>query len=702
VRTNIGAIITAIHVRPGLAGETAAGETAASEFLLTADLLPEAMLLVALDGRIAAANRAAARLLGETADALAGRRLHECSSNDADKLDALLLGFARSGDLLPGTLDLRQQAASPLACRCEGTRYRGGAEHGPLVFLRLTPREEATHRFVALSQRIEVLTREIARRRRAEAALYSEHERLRVTLASIGDAVIVTDTRGRISFMNAVAEALTGWPATDACGLPLEQVFVIVNQDTRATVESPVAKVLREGTIVGLANHTVLIARDGSERPIDDSGAPVRDDQGRMIGVVMVFHDVSERNALEHALRRQADQLLAADRRKDEFLAMLAHELRNPLAPLSNGVHLLRGQVGDNPQAARVTEMMQRQLHHLTRLVNDLLDVSRITRGQIVLQKEPIALADALRLAIELARPLIDRHGHRFETALPPESMRIDADITRAAQVFANLLANAAKYTPRGGLIELHCVREGSRVRVSVRDNGIGLPADLIDSVFELFQQADRSLDRSQGGLGIGLTVARALVEMHGGHITARSDGADRGSEFVVWLPLRLERDDGAATASASSPSATAAASAIAARPAAATAMAADAVAAELRASHRILVVDDNIDAARTLGVLVEHWGHSVQVVHRGEDAVGAFLSLQPDVVLLDIGLPGMDGFEIARRLRRLAEGRPLRIIAVTGYGRDDDRRKTTEAGFDLHLVKPLDITALQELLDGD
>jgi CheY-like chemotaxis protein len=354
---------------------------------------------------------------------------------------------------------------------------------------------------------------------------------------------------------------------------------------------------------------------------------------------------------------------------------MLSHELRNPLAPLSNGVQLLRNSLSDAAPARRITEMMERQLHHLTQLVNDLLDVARISRGSITLQRQPVVLAASLQLALELSRPLIDQQRHTLSVQLPPATLEVFGDANRLAQVFANLLSNAAKYTPAGGNVWLDWQPLAGAVRISVRDNGVGLPADLIANVFELFQQGERSLDRAQGGLGVGLTIARALIEMHGGQIRADSAGEGQGSEFSVTLPLheragRPRSDDGATL-----------------------------MPALAQTRHRVLVVDDNVDAAESLADLVEQWGHAVRVAGDGEQALALCRSMLPDVVLLDIGLPGMDGYATARALRRLAGSRALTIVAVTGYGRSEDRQQSAAAGFDLHMVKPLDATALQSLL---
>ncbi|HEX4882519.1 MAG TPA: ATP-binding protein [Casimicrobiaceae bacterium] len=519
----------------------------AREFLRTADLLPEPLLLVARDGAVVAASRAARRLCAD--EAPAGVALASLCDATPDQVEALLRSVFRTRELVPGTLVIRTRDGERRKCRVEGALYRPAGPGGPaLAMLRMIPNDEAVGRFVALNQRIDQLTQEIAARRRIEATLQEERERLRVTLWSIGDGVITTDPAARVRFMNPVAEQLTGWTIAQAVGLPLDEVFRIVHEDTRAVVENPVHRVLREGRIVGLANHTALLARDGTERAIADSGAPVRDEHGRIMGVVLVFHDVSERNAMERAVRQQARELMLADRRKDEFLAMLAHELRNPLAPLANGLQILRMHAPVPPQAGDVLDMMQRQLRHLTRMVDDLLDVARITRGAIQLRREPLAIAAALKLAIEQTASHLREHRQPLEAELPPPALRVNADPTRLAQVFANLLSNASKFSPDGTPIRIDWERRDERhVRIRVRDQGIGMTPEAIGSVFELFVQGNTSLDRSRGGLGIGLTVVRALVEMHDGRVLASSAGPGQGSEFCVDLPL-LEVQGGADT----------------------------------------------------------------------------------------------------------------------------------------------------------
>jgi CheY-like chemotaxis protein len=379
---------------------------------------------------------------------------------------------------------------------------------------------------------------------------------------------------------------------------------------------------------------------------------------------------------MEKALRE-------ADRRKDEFLATLAHELRNPLAPIVSGLELLRLQPEDSATAGKVLPTLERQTSHLVRLVDDLLEVSRITRGKIELRRRRVDLASVIAGAVETSRPLLDRAGHRLEVELPPEPLHLDADPVRLGQVFANLLNNAARYTPEGGDVRLRVEGGAGEAVVTIRDSGVGFEPERGDSLFELFAQGgDAPAGRS--GLGIGLTLVRSLVELHGGSVTAASEGPGRGSVFTVRLPLDA-RDGGARPdAEAKTPPA---------------AEAESSTTAGVRGGLRVLIADDNRDAADALRELLEALGHRARAVYGGEEALAACEEAVPDVALLDLGMPGVDGYEAARRLRLRGE-RPV-LIALTGWGQAADRRRTREAGFDHHLVKPATLTALRELLDA-
>jgi PAS domain S-box-containing protein len=512
--------------------------TEEESFLKVADLLPEPMMLVTADGMILAANRACGERLGTFPEPLQGNRLQDFTSDPPAEVAVYLRDCSRSRQLVLGALRFPASSSSAV-WRCEGEVYRPRKEGEPaLLLLRLQPRESVVQRFLLLNQRVDALNREIVRRREVEAALRDQREWLRVTLESIGDAVIATDSLGRVTFLNPTAEALTGWPAGEATGRLLDEIFDIVNEETRKPVESPVTKVLREGMVVGLANHTVLIARDGREIPIDDSAAPIRGEAGEFLGVVMVFHDMSERRNLERELHRRAERLMETDRRKDEFLAMLGHELRNPLAPIRNALYLLGMPGASAENVARVRKMMERQVEHMVRLVDDLLDVSRITRGKIDLRKDAVEITTLVRRTVETFEPQAKAGGLDLHLSLPIEPVVVEADPTRLDQVMINLLNNALKFTPSGGLIEVDVRLQDGGLRISVRDTGVGIEPELLSEIFEPFLQGSRSLDRSQGGLGIGLTLVRTLVEMHGGAVTAHSEGAGQGSELVVLLPL--------------------------------------------------------------------------------------------------------------------------------------------------------------------
>jgi PAS domain S-box-containing protein len=627
----------------------------------------------------------------------------------------------------------------------------------------------------------------IGERQRSEEILRLERERLRITLSSIGDGVISTDVEGRVMYLNGVAETLTGWPLIEATGRLLSETFRIVNEHTRQPADDPVARTLREGRVVGLSNHTVLIARDGIERPIDDSAAPMRDRSGSPVGAVMVFRDVSERKHADEALARLAAivetsddaivsktldgvirtwnagaervfgytpteavgrpitliipqelldeerEILArlrlgervdhfetirvakdgrrldisltvsplrdpegrvvgaskiarditerkkmevalreADRKKDDFIALLAHELRNPLAPVRNGLQVIRLS-SDRGTRDRSLEMMDRQLTHMVRLIDDLLDVSRISRNKMELRRTRIFLADAVSSAVETARPAIDNAGHELIVDLPTEPVLLDADLTRLAQVFANLLTNSARYTEQGGRIVLTGRREGTDVVVSVSDTGIGIPAEALPHVFDMFSQVDRSIERSSGGLGIGLALVKGLVEMHGGTVLAASGGKDRGSKFTVCLPTIPIRTTSEVPAGPSG---------------------------DLSGScRRILVADDNRDSADSMAEMLRLLGNVVDVAHDGVETVERATSFRPEVILMDVGMPRLNGLDATRWIREQPWGGEVTILALTGWGQDNDRTRSKAAGCDGHLVKPVSLSDLQRLL---
>jgi PAS domain S-box-containing protein len=404
---------------------------------------------------------------------------------------------------------------------------------------------------------------------------------------------------------------------------------------------------------------------EGAWHPILARGVPVRNERGETTAWAGIHLDISRQKRVE-------DELRDAHHRKDEFLATLAHELRNPLAPIRNSLAVLRMAALD-PEPRRLLEIVERQVAQLVRVVDDLLEVSRITRNRIELRRERVALAAVLHAAVETSRPAIERSRQRLELSLPGDELVVDADPLRLAQVFANLLDNAARFSEPGGRIGLRAWRDGARAVVTVSDDGDGIPSTQLLQVFELFVQGEHASGRAQGGLGIGLTLARRLAELHGGSVEAKSDGPGRGSEFQVTLPLAAEA---ARLAGRTSP---------------------EAAPADAPSRARVLVVDDNHDAADSLGMLLEMLGAETRVAYDGAAALEALPSFRPAMVLLDLGMPVMDGWEVARRIRERAPGVPL-LVALTGWGQPDDRRRTREAGFDQHLVKPVELAALKAL----
>lgn len=403
--------------------------------------------------------------------------------------------------------------------------------------------------------------------------------------------------------------------------------------------------------------------------------------KGRNLFLSQLEEERAEKDRqVQQQLQEQAEALQEADRRKNEFLAMLSHELRNPLAPLRTALQILRlkaPQQSDPQQSELVWagDVIERQVQLMTRMIDDLLDISRITRGLIKLQKQPIELAVVVERAVEMARTFIDARRHQLTVTLSPVPVWLEADTIRLAQVLTNVLNNAAKYTSEGGKIDVIAERQGDNVLIKVKDNGVGISADLLPRVFDPFVQEDRSLDRKDGGLGIGLALVKNLVELHRGSVQVHSSGPGQGSEFIIELPA-LKEAPPLAVELKTKPSAPAPA-------------------------RKILVVDDRPDSARSLAILLGIFGHEVRTAHDGPSALNEARANPPDVVLLDIGLPGMDGFEVARKMRQELGLTKTTLVAITGYGQDEDRRRSREAGFDAHLVKPIDPKELNRILGG-
>jgi PAS domain S-box-containing protein len=529
-----------------------------------------------------------------------------------------------------------------------------------------------------------------AERSRHELDLIDQREWLDTTLQSIGDGVLATDPAGTIRFMNAVTARLTGWTAEEAAGRPLDEVFRIVNEQTRAPAENPVARALREGVVVGLANHTLLLSRTGAETPIDDSAAPIRSVDGTTLGVVLVFRDVSERKQVE----RERERLLArerqsrysaesANRAKDGFLATVSHELRTPLGVILGWAGILRAANADTRTVGHAADVVERNARALAKLLDDMLDISRIVSGKV--QIEPVEMDPGLVVtaAVEALRPSAEEKGIGLELLLEPVPGPIVADPERLQQVVWNLLSNAIKFSAKGGKVTVALGAAGDLVRIEVRDEGIGIAPERLPQVFERFWQADASSTRRTGGLGLGLAIVRHLVEMHGGRVTAASGGEGYGSTFTVEIPVRGPADAPAAAAAAGR----AAAEAAAAKPGPAL------VGRRVLQGARILVVDDEKDAADWVAELLHAEGAEVRTEESAAAGLAALRGWRPDLLIADIGMPGEDGYGLMKRVRALSpeEGRQTAALALTAHARPEDRMRVLSVGYQMHAAKPID-----------
>jgi len=510
----------------------------------------------------------------------------------------------------------------------------------------------------------------------AQERVRQREERLRAIFdcAAVGAAILTPE--GRFIRVNDAFCAICGYSPEELAALTCAD---ITHADDRADADALIAQVLAGVSPRAMIENRYL-RKDGALVWVQTSVSMTRDAAGAPLHLIVLAQDITAQVHSRAAIAESERRLRESDRRKDEFLAQLAHELRNPLAPIRNAAQLLGFHGAGVRDHAWVRDVIERQVSHLTRLIDDLLDVSRVTRGKLELRNAPVALHAVVAAAVETANPVVAQHGHELIVSLPDEPVHLHGDLVRLAQVLTNLITNAAKYSAFGQPITLRAEVEQANggasraLAVRVKDNGVGIPAAALPHVFDMFYQVEASLERSRGGLGIGLSLARRLVELHGGSVSAHSDGPGKGSEFVVRLPVHADI-------------------AIAA-----TLPACDA-ASERVVPTRILLADDNRDAADALAMLLRLEGHDVHLAHDGVEAVQAASALAPDVVLLDIGMPKLNGYDACRRIRGTASGRHIALFALTGFGQQQDRIRSEDAGFDGHFVKPIDLEALRRRL---
>lgn len=488
----------------------------------------------------------------------------------------------------------------------------------------------------------------------------AEQQQAANILESINEGFVIFDAEWRFTYVNAAFERMNRVRREDILGKNHWEVYP---ETVGTALEAHYRRVVAEQVAVEFENYCEPWGRWFVVKAYPAEGQ----------GLCVQVRDVTERKRAEEERRKAEEALLESDRRKDDFIALLAHELRNPLAPIRNGLQVMRLAGSDAKAVAQARSMMDRQLDHMVRLIDDLLDVSRISRNKMELRRSRVLLVDVISSAVETARPAIDAEGHELIVSLPPEPIFLEADLTRLAQVFSNLLTNSAKYTKHGGRIWLAAQRHDNQVTVSVRDNGIGIPRESLSNIFDMFSQVDRPNERAAGGLGIGLALVKGLVEMHGGTVEAASDGRGDGSTFTVRLPT-LES------------------------PAAIPDAPAD-VEANRSLGRRILAVDDNRDSAASLAMMLQLMGNEVATAHDGLEAIEAAERFRPDVIFMDVGMPKLNGLDATRRIRQQPWGKPIAVIALTGWGQDTDRQRSQEAGCDGHLVKPVSFPDLQRIL---
>jgi PAS domain S-box-containing protein len=488
---------------------------------------------------------------------------------------------------------------------------------------------------------------------------------------SSDDAIVSKTLEGRILSWNRGATRIFGYAPHEVIGKP---ITIIIPPELHAE-EQQILEKLRRGERIDHFD-TVRVTKNGRRVAISLTVSPVRAADGTVIGASKVARDVSDRKLAEQRLHQSEEALREADRRKDEFMALLAHELRNPLAPIRYALAANRKSGRTLEQRRHADEIIERQVSHMSRLLDDLLDISRITRGTLELKRTRTELTSIVGAAIETARPMLDAREHTLALDLPKQPLQLDADAVRLAQVFSNLLINAAKYTEPGGHIQLRAWADEQNVVLSVRDNGIGIAAEMLPQVFNMFFQSNSALGRAEGGLGVGLSLVRGLVALHGGTVQARSEGPGTGSEFIVRLPLGTPAPECLGAE-------------------------ADVEAVSTEIGLKILVVDDNRDAADTCAMLLEASGHHVQTAYTGRQALELARTFHPHALLLDIGLPDIDGYRLAQRLRATPWGRGAVLVAVTGWAQEQDRQRAIEAGFDQHLVKPIAAETVESLLQS-
>jgi PAS domain S-box-containing protein len=598
-----------------------------------------------LNGVVTSWNSSAERIFGYTAAEMVGQPITLLIPPDREDEEPAILQRIRRGERVDHYDTVRR--------RKDGVLIK--------VSVTISPVRNAAGVIIGASK----VARDVTEQQQSalSAALFA------AIVQSSHDAIVSKDLNGVVTSWNEAAEQIFGYTAAEMIGRPI----VLLIPPDREDEEPAILQRIRRGERVDHYD-TIRRRKDGALINVSVTISPVRNAAGVIIGASKIARDVTEQKAMEARLRSYAAELATQHQQKDEFLAMLAHELRNPLAPLRTGLHLLNASPSDEV-ADRTRGMMERQLTHMVRLIDDLMDLSRVNRGKIVLQRELTTVQALIESAVDTSQPIVEEFGHQLSVTLPDTPLTLEADPVRLAQVVNNLINNAAKYTPKGGRIEVSAQRDGESVVIQIRDNGIGIPEDMLSKVFETFTQIGRAIDRAQGGLGIGLSLVQRLVELHGGSVRAWSAGLDQGSTFTVTLPLASTSVERAESHPPES------------------------LGADAPSGLRLLIVDDNVDGAESLAELLELAGNECRTAHSGPEALRIAREYRPDLIFLDIGLPGLSGYDVARALRQEPALQDMTLVALTGWGSPEDRRQSQEAGFDFHLTKPVEMSEVEQLL---
>jgi len=679
LRNSSGEVIGASKIVRDLTEHRRMGRELANEqerFRVTLSSIGDAVIASDVDGRVTFVNPIASKLTGWPGDEAVGRPLaevfHIVSEETREPIDNPAQKVLRSGVIL------------------------GLANHTALISRDGTERPIADSAAPIFSDDARIIGvvltfRDVTQERAADEALNEQREWFEQTLQGLGDGVIAADVRGRVVFMNPIAEYLTGRTLGECLGLDCSDVFCIMTEKTRERAENPISRVLREGKSTGIANHTVLIDAAGTERFIEDSGAPIQNQSGRVIGAVLVFRDVSERRRVEmerSAVAQERERLLESERAarsdaeranrvKDDFVAMLSHELRTPLNAILGWTHVLRAQDPSAELVEQATGVIERNTRVQAQIVSDLIDMSRITSGKLILETRTANLAEVVEAAIETIEATARAKGLTLEADIDRAVGALAGDPARLQQVVWNLLANAVKFTPAGGRVNVVLARVGAEAHITVRDTGVGIARDFLPLLFERFRQAETAANRRFGGLGLGLAIVKQLVELHGGRVEATSAGEGKGATFRVRLPIGDVVPEPSLEVSGQTSRRREVE-----RP---------------LAGLRLLVVEDDQDTADLLERFLQGAGADVTVVHSAATALDVIAAAPPHVLVSDIGMPGVDGYELMRRVRKLdpAHGGGIPGVAVTAFARTEDRTRAILAGYQAHLTKPIEVPEL-------